>query len=91
MGGLFYGVPTIAQLKGAIRLTIEKVREDFDSDPTTCLKEYIKDLFSLQIVVEHGDTLNAGPVVIAQCEIGQITYTPTSIYKCLPGQGVGEL
>ena len=81
--GLFCGVPTVKQLTEAMRIDIEALRERFDSDPKgeQPLDSVIGDWFALLTVVEHGDTLNAGPVRIAKCEIGRITYSPVNIFK----------
>lgn len=80
--GLFYAVPTTDQLVTAIQLDIEDRRETLDSDPVneSHLDSIVSDLLALVQVVEHGDTLNAGPVVIAKCEIGKLIYSRMSIF-----------
>lgn len=80
--GLFYGIPTTDQLKEAINFDIEGKREELDSDPVgnSHLDSIISDWFALVQVVEHSDTLNAGPVVIAKCEIGKLIYSPGRIF-----------
>ncbi len=80
--GLFYGTPSTSQLKEAMHIDIENKREDFDDIPVanSHFDSIISDWFALVQVVEHGDTLNAGPVVIAKCQVGEIIYSETSIF-----------
>ncbi len=80
--GLFLVNPTIGQLKAAMHLDIEAKREEFDGDPVgnSFMDRIISDWFALVQIVTHSDTLNAGPVVIAKCEIGKLTYDPVSIF-----------
>ena len=84
--GLFYGTPTTVQLKEAMHIDIENKRADFDSAPAANahFDSIISDWFALVQVVEHGDTLNAGPVIIAKCQIGEIIYSGASIFKEKP-------
>ena len=84
--GLFYGTPSTAQLKEAMHIDIENKREDFDAAPSANahFDSIISDWFALIQVVEHGDTLNAGPVVIAKCQIGEIIYSEASVFEEKP-------
>lgn len=79
--GFFFGTPTKLQLKKAINIDIESKREDLDTPTVNVLLDsIISDWFTLVQIVEHGDTLNAGPVIIARCQIGEIIYSEVGIF-----------